>query len=213
MFHLFGDEDAPLRSRLCRPKVFEFSDDIWDAVLDFLCSDVLSQVCRVLRHVFGGRRFVKWTCNTDRAIDIDRLIGLAQNVRSLQLAMRGSCRPTREVAILKTAPHLHTLVIDYTQSNMGSKGAVALAALKDACSLHTVSLELAWMSIGDSGAEALAAFKDAALLHTLTLDLRCAANCHVGWWQCTLQDTFYKGPQDGRALGAHSEREGAFKYG
>ena len=122
--------------------VLQLPSEVWDVIADLVHSDVLSQVCQKLRELIGTHRYVKLRCTGE---NVQRVLGLIGNVRSLQL--------------------------DHGGNSVGESGAQALAALKDAPSLHTLSLDLRGNNVGGSGAQALAALKDAPSLHTLSLNL------------------------------------------
>ena len=157
---------------LCRCNiVLPLPLEVWDVIADLVHSDVLSQVCQKLRELIGTHRYVKLRCTGE---NVQRVLGLIGNVRSLQLdhgANSVGDSGAQALAALKDAPSLHTLCLDLGQNSVGESGAQALVALTDAASLHSLCLNLWWNSVGESGAQALAALKDAASLHTLSLDL------------------------------------------
>ena len=104
--------------------VLQLPPELWDSVADFAHSDLLSQVCRQLRDVLGGMRYVKLTCDSYQTVE--RVAGLVENVRSLQLKVRGRLGPwdpADAAAVLQTAPHLHTLALDNMETDMGVHGA------------------------------------------------------------------------------------------
>ena len=145
--------------------------EVWDVIADLVHSEVLSQVCQKLRELIGTHRYVKLRCTGE---NVQRVLGLIGNVRSLQLDLYGNSvgdSAAQALAALKDASSLHTLYLDLCGNSVGDRGAQALAALKDAASLHTLSLNLRGNYVGGSGAQALAALKDAPSLHTPSLDL------------------------------------------
>ena len=164
--------DCPLILFLCRCNmVLQLPLEVWDVIADVVHSDVLSQVCQKLRELLGTHLYVKLRFTGE---NMQRVLGLIGNVRSLQLDLCGN--PVGEsgaqaLAALKGATSLHTLSLGLCCNSVGESGARALAALKDAPSLHTLSLDLGRNSVGDTGVQALAALKDAPSLHTLSLDL------------------------------------------
>ena len=83
-------------------------------------------------------------------------------MRSLRLIVRDiqTPDPTDMIAVLRTAPDLHTLMLKYEAcpfSEMGAGGAEVLAGLLRARRLHTLRLHLAHSRLGDAGAAALCA--------------------------------------------------------
>ena len=149
--------------------ILELPLQVWDVIADFIYADVLSQVCRRLEEVLGSRRYVKLTCRA--AHSAESVASIANNVRSLQLQVKGWWDPTAAVTVLNSAPYLHTLSLGSMLYYRGVQTACALVALKDAPALHTLHLNLIGVEVGDGGAQILAALKESRSLQHLMLRL------------------------------------------
>ena len=161
--------------------------DLWGAIADFVPSNRLSQVCRELGEVLEGQ-YVNVTWKSRKAFKAEQMELAAWKMRSLQLKVLGPWDPTSAVAALRCAPHLRSLVVEYSrpQSKISDNGARTLAGLQEMPSLQTLSLDLSGNAVGAAGAQALAALKNAPSLRKLTLNL---SMCCIAWvlWDCRPQ--------------------------
>eukprot|EP00667_Euglena_gracilis_P027824 EG_transcript_34807 len=158
-------------------------DEVWEAVADFLQSNLLSLVSRQLWRLLQ-RRYLNVRWQNDPGTLASRLCYLdapetPTHVLAVKLYSRFSDTPTCGVPALAWMPRLsglqllQRLTLSLAMCYIDENGVRALTTLAGLQALHTLLLNLSYNVIGTAGVRALLALRDAPALTSLQLFLAC----------------------------------------